>query len=137
MSKIGRTAFVCVFTTLFAMIAIMGEGLHFVPGLGHSCGQSHDSDHFSSKDRNVDDCCRHHSAVAMYSDLDLDKSVDAADCAICKYFSLAKPCLLASFTTFDYLTITECLPDYSSILESRFIGSYHSRAPPRDMSHIS
>ena len=34
--KTARTGFVCAFTALFAFIAMMGEGLHLLPGMGHS-----------------------------------------------------------------------------------------------------
>lgn len=59
--KIARISFVCAFTTLFAFIAIMGEGLHLLPGMGHSCGRHLDCIVSSPSAADHDGCCDRHS----------------------------------------------------------------------------
>jgi len=128
--KFTRTSFVYAFTAFFAFIATMGEGLHFLPGMGHSCEHLHDCMVSCPTAADHDDSGGCPSSLIAHSNYDSDGVHNAANCEICKYFSLVKSCLLAIDLAGDCVTVTERLPVYSPLLESRFIGSYHSRAPP-------
>jgi len=130
--KFVRTVFIWVFTAFFAFIVTMGEGLHFLPGMGHSLEHSHDL-LFHSTIADIDGC-NHHTSVIKHSDKNQDGTNNADDCVVCKFITHAKNCLLTVYFVVDYTTITWQLAVYSPLLESRFVGTYHSRAPPCGLS---
>ncbi|MGA2060098.1 MAG: hypothetical protein ABSG67_06425 [Thermoguttaceae bacterium] len=134
--KTARTGFVCAFTALFAFIAIMGEGLHFLPGMGHSCACHFDCIVSSPSATDLDGCCDRHFPAVTHSDTNSCKIKDAADCPVCMFLSLAKSCLSTQYAACDCLPIVERLAVCSPLLESRFVYSYHTRAPPREMLHV-
>jgi hypothetical protein len=134
--KIARTGFVCAFTTLFAFIAIMGEGLHLLPGMGHSCACHLDCEVSSPSAADLDGCCDHHSPVVTHADTNSFEIKDAADCPVCLFLSLAKSYLAMEYTTCDCLPVVRRLAVFSPLQEGLFICSYHTRAPPRDMLHV-
>ena len=134
--KIARTGFVCAFTTLFAFIAIMGEGLHLLPGMGHSCGHHLDCMVSSPSSADLDGCCVHHSQTVTHSDPTSSEIKDAADCPVCMFLSLVKSYLSTQYAATACLPIVERLAVCTPLLESRFVCSYHTRAPPRDMLHV-
>jgi hypothetical protein len=126
MFKKVRTIFVYAFITQFAFIAIIGEGLHFLPGMGHSdecsCCSHSDTNH---------DCSATSHALVISQEVqnshDLHK---AADCPICQYFAQVKPLILAFNVETDYLVVIERIEVASSFLLSRCETAYQSRAPP-------
>jgi hypothetical protein len=134
--KFARTGFVCVFTAFFAFIAMMGEGLHVLPGMGHSCEQPLECSILSRTAAGHDDSFDCHSSADANFGRNLHKIDNAADCAVCKYFSLAKSCLSIDCAACDFITITERLVVCSPLLESSFVGTYQSRAPPPVMVHV-
>ena len=134
--KYTRTGFVYAFSIIFAFIAMMGEGLHTLPGMGHSCGQSSECAVLLPPDCDSGGCHGHHSTAFRYSDHASDGKNNAADCSVCNYFSLAKPCLLTAPVVGDCFCISELLPVYFFKVESRIIGSYQSRAPPFAPSQV-
>lgn len=129
MLRCVKTNFVCAFTLFFAFIAMMGEGLHAIPGVGHSCQQSIKciSLHTTTADN---DCCTQCFPSFTFSDHSSDVESDADDCAVCKFFSLSKPCLFTNHLESDSIQLSEQLPVYCLVFKSRFIDTYHSRAPP-------
>jgi hypothetical protein len=134
--KTARTGFVCAFTTLFAFVAILGEGLHLLPGMGHSCACHPDCMVSSPSAADLDGCCDHHSPVVTHSDPDSFEIKDAADCPVCLFLSLAKSYLATDYAPCDCLPIVERLAACTPLLVSRFVCSYHTRAPPRDMLQV-
>ena len=135
-SKIARTGFVCTFTTLFAFIAIMGEGLHLLPGMGHSCGCHLDCVVYSPSVDGHDGSCVRHSPTVTHSDQNSGEIKDTANCPVCIFLSMAKSYLATEYAACDCLPIIERLAVCSPLLESRFICSYHTRAPPLDMLQV-
>ena len=134
--KIARTGFVCAFTTLFAFIAIMGEGLHLLPGMGHSCACHLDYVVSSPSAAALDGCCDRHSPAVTHAEQNPGAMNDAAGCPVCMFLSLAKSYLSTEYAACDCLPIVERLAVCSPLLESRFVCSYHTRAPPRDVLHV-
>jgi hypothetical protein len=134
--KTARTSFVCAFTTLFAFIAIMGEGLHLLPGMGHSCACHLDCMVSSPSATHVDGCCDRPSPAVSHSDPNSSEIRDSADCPVCLFLSLAKSYLSTEYAACDCLPVVERKAVTSPLLESRFVCSYHTRAPPYDMLHI-
>jgi hypothetical protein len=134
--KFARTGFICAFTTFFAFIAMMGEGLHILPGMGHSCDHRRDCIVYSSSAADFDGCCGHHSPAVTHEDQNPNGINNADDCAVCKFFALAKSCLLADHVAYDHIIIAERLVVCSPFFQSRFVGSYLSRAPPCDLLHV-
>ena len=134
--KIARTGFVCAFTTLFAFIAIMGEGLHLLPGMGHSCACHLDCMVSSPLAADLDGCCDRHSSAVTHAESNSSEIKDAADCPVCMFLSLAKSYLSTQYAACDCLPIVERLAVCSPLLVSRFVCSYHTRAPPRDMLQV-
>jgi len=107
----------------------MGEGLHLLPGMGHSDGHSFECAISSQTALSHDHFCHHHSVLT--SPLEKSSATNSAvDCAICKYFAQAKPLLLAVCVELDYLVLIDRVAVLSPLLESWFEGPYHSRAPP-------
>jgi hypothetical protein len=132
--KLARTSLVCVFTLFFALIAMLGEGLHFLPGLGHydhalcdGCMPSHSS--------SSHDCTNaEHSESGSNSILNSHGSHNAADCPVCQYFAQAKPLVVTLNTVADSLVVVERLEIDATVLQSRSQLAYHSRAPPSSLA---
>jgi hypothetical protein len=134
--KFARTIFVCAFTALFGFISIMGNGLHLLPGMGHSC---EDADHClisSLISSHHNGCAGSHSPAIIHTDQHPKGIHNSADCAVCMFLSLAKSYLSTEYTACDCLPIVERLAVCSPLLESRFVCSYHTRAPPSDMLQV-
>jgi hypothetical protein len=130
MRKPAQKFFVWGLTAHFALLALVGEGLHFLPGWGHSCGHS-------SHEYSWDGGEKGPPSFGISSLKHSDGVHNAADCAICKYFSLAKPCLFSACLECAPFTQIEFLAVFSSRIESRAVGTYQSRGPPCDFSSIS
>jgi hypothetical protein len=133
--KTARTGLVCAFTTIFAFIAIMGEGLHLLPGMGHSCTCHIDCMVSAPSAAELDGCCEHHFSTVTHLEQNSGAINNAADCPVCIFLSLAKSYLSTEYAACDCLPIVERLAVCSPLLEGRFVCSYHTRAPPRDMLH--
>jgi hypothetical protein len=127
--KYARSLFVWTFTALFAFLAMFGEGLHFVPGLGHSYDCSVNCCLASRTDPQEEHPLAHPAAPVL-SEGNAKDINNAADCAICKYFSHAKPLLAPDFFWGDYPLVAEKTAVCPLIFQSRFVCAYHSRAPP-------
>jgi hypothetical protein len=134
--KILRNGIVYAFTILFASIAMMGEGLHTLPGVGHSCGQSSDCVRSVPTECDGHDCHSDRYPAFTHSVHSSDGTNSATDCAVCKYISLAKTCRLAAHLVGDCFHLSELLPIYCCIVECQMVGSYQSRAPPFDLSQV-
>jgi hypothetical protein len=129
MFKFVRIALIYALTASFASIAMMGEGLHLLPGLGHSCCDSDEcSADFSSASHL--DGCNIHSVVLSSRHDNANHANNAADCPVCKFFSHTKPCFLPAFIADNYIAVSGRLDVSYRLLESRFACVYHSRAPP-------
>ncbi len=136
MLKKARTGFVCTLTACFAFIAMMGEGLHFLPGMGHSCCHTLDCldyCHFCAEPDGPSLPC---SQTVSHSGHNTGAVGNAAVCPVCMFLSLAKMCLPAESAASECAPIVHRLAVCSPLLQSRFFGSYLSRAPPCDLPQM-
>jgi hypothetical protein len=117
---------------LFSAIAVMGNGLHFVPGLGHECGETHrplaaqggchssdcakESAHFAADHRNNSPVV----SVALKSDT----------CPVCQFFTQAKSVPLTVAFEIDSRVAEGRISTIHPLLADRVPGVYNSRAPP-------
>jgi hypothetical protein len=111
----------------------MGEGLHFLPGMGHPCDHSIACEVLSPIAGDFNGHSGGNFPAITHSDRNPHAINNIDDCAVCKFFSLVKTCISLDSDVSDHIIVAERLAIYSSLLESRFIGSYQSRAPPRDL----
>jgi hypothetical protein len=121
-----------VVLTLFSAIAVAGNGLHSLPGLGHSCRSSHDF-------RSAHDCChishdltagQEHSArheCDIYAQV---KSGSEDDCAICRFFLQAKSLPLSIALESNRVAVYGPIDAYHSVLLGPIYTAYESRGPP-------
>jgi hypothetical protein len=114
----------------------MGEGLHLLPGMGHSCACHLDCMVSSPSAADLDGCCDRHYPAVTHAEQDPGAINNVADCPVCMFLSLAKSHLSTHYAACDCLPIVERPVVYSPLLESRFVCSYHTRAPPREMLHV-
>jgi hypothetical protein len=132
--KKARTGFVCALAAFFAFVATMGDGLHFLPGMRHcSCHSLVESDA----------CCEAggvagcdpapHFRAEVHADHRAIAADRAAACPVCMFMSLAKICLHAQSAVCDLEPLAPPEAVCISLLQSRFLGSYLSRAPPGDL----
>jgi hypothetical protein len=122
---------VWIVLALFSAIAVAGNGLHFLPGLGHDCGNSH-----PSASANEVACSEHpdcHSTV-RFSDAQgkttLGSSGGEKDCAVCQYFTQAKIVLLTFDFDFQSHAVEGRVSVYRSLTIDDIPGAYCPRAPP-------
>jgi hypothetical protein len=136
MLKIARANFVYAFTAFFALIATMGEGLHFLPGMGHFCEHDPDCALSCMPDVGLHSSPICHTPTFSHSGKESEQLHNAADCAVCTFLSLAKSCPPALTAACDFTPIVERLAICFSHFQSRFVGSYLSRGPPCDLLHV-
>lgn len=127
---------VWIVLALFSAIAVAGDGLHFLPGLGHDCRESH----LPLVAR--DDCHRHDNASGQESELirltaghrqgisAISPGEDGDHCPVCQYFTQAKTVPLAVAFEIDSRVVEGRIPTNRPLLEDHFAGAYSSRAPP-------
>jgi hypothetical protein len=113
---------------LFTATMVGGEGLHCLPGLGHSCC-SHDEDHAeycSNVGYEVSVLAGH---LSIHS-ADAEQHVSHTTCAICSFFAQAHclPVVLADGNV--PLKLAEMVFAVSGLKSGHFVQVYHCRAPP-------
>jgi hypothetical protein len=118
---------------LFTVLAVAGNGLHFLPGLGHGCGKSH----LPTSTNSV--ACSEHSACHATADplhhdgaitISLADGGDDEDCPVCQYFTQAKTVFLTVDFDFHSHAVEGRIATYRSLPIDRVSGAYCSRAPP-------
>ncbi|MCC6125648.1 MAG: hypothetical protein IT426_11845 [Pirellulales bacterium] len=118
--------------TLFSAIAATGNGLHFLPGLGHDCRETHLPPAAHGESRGVD-CtgthafnqtsgCEGRPAVAIAANHD--------ECPVCQYFTKAKTVPQTVAFEIESRVVEGRIPSIRSLLLARPLGAYFSRAPP-------
>jgi hypothetical protein len=123
----------CVWASiaLFSIVALSGNGLHFLPGMGHSgCGHvelfaSSDCDSSISGVHHLSDL---HAFPAGFRATDSINSDD--DCPICHFLAQAKNLVLAIHYEGNSEFVCRYITVYSSLSFEPFQAAYHSRAPP-------
>lgn len=122
----------------FAVVSFGGQGLHLIPGLGHSCshfaGCSHCcADPSSDVDCSHDDCL-FHAGSAPGDHCDSDENA----CPICHFFALAKNISAISLEIGKTAVLPANTIWVDSFLTDNVPSFYHSRAPPVSMlAHLS
>jgi hypothetical protein len=113
---------------LFSIIAVMGEALHVLPGMGHSCRML---------PHGRGECHVHCAAVAGFpADLpalcaaDHEEQISCENCPICQYFSQAKSLLVLSDCAYESLPIYAQFTALPLIFFQGSLSAYQSRGPP-------
>jgi hypothetical protein len=124
-SKLKRCVWAAV--AAFSAIVVAGNGLHWIPGLGHDCQHS-------PFEAEAD--CRFHEGHDGFSGEPKDSrpaisvSHDGGDCPICRFFTQAQ----SVPPTFDVDTnsnaVERQVPTVHSIFLADAVIAYSSRAPP-------
>jgi hypothetical protein len=117
---------------VFSAIAVAGNALHFMPGMGHDCQQSHrphtscetlqhsvGSEEFSSAVT-----CGRESRPAISVSRNCD------DCPVCQYFTQAQSVPLAVAFEIDSRAVESNILTIRPLLVDRTPDAYCSRAPP-------
>ena len=119
--------------TLFSAIAVAGDGLHFVPGMGHDCretqlplaaqGVCHRSD-----------CANGYAHLVAGKQNNLLSVVSVApnsdNCPVCQFFTQAQSAPLTVAFEIDTRVVEGRISTIRPLLIDQVIGAYHSRAPP-------
>ena len=127
MSLRVRDALAWILLALFGGIASIGQGLHFLPGLGHFPATSHSVRHGCQGH----DCSKRAWAPPGHNG---PSFVGVHDCPICKYFALVKRVPMAARVLRDHTVLSEP-PVLSLRLVSRQAARvYDSRGPPTGTS---
>jgi hypothetical protein len=124
----------CVWAAIavFSAIAMAGNGLHFIPGMGHDCREPHrpfadcenhrlsdGSEEFSSAES-----CGRESCPAISVSRNCD------DCPVCQYFTQAQSVPLAVAFEIDFRAVKRNILTIRPLLVNRTPDAYCSRAPP-------
>jgi hypothetical protein len=104
---------------LFSAIAIAGDGLHFLPGLGHGCHESH-----ACHDISLISVGHHEDGLAVSA------AENAEDCPVCHFFMQAKTVVLTVDFQIDSQLVAGRIPTIRPLLTDRVVAAYSSRAPP-------
>ena len=116
---------------IFSAIAVLGNGLHSLPGLGHSsCGHvdlfSTDGCGDSATDRHCHPSS--HTDTAEWESLRSLHSND--DCPICHFLAQAKTLAPATILEVSYDVAFYNVIDYQSNFIEPIQAAYQSRGPP-------
>jgi len=112
----------------FGVIALAGQGLHLLPGMGHRCGDNHADQA----------CCHargHHEPLEPPANPDgqvtaLPSLADGHDCPICRFFATTKP-LLATVTEAELSQVVSPIRSLDAPARPIYRAAvYRSRAPP-------
>jgi hypothetical protein len=128
MLALTRKSLVWIFTVLFAFLATMGEGLHFLPGMGHSCCDCYVCSHESQAADH--ECCQWHHVALIRTGVQATDVHNPSDCPICKYFSQIKPYFAPACVTVEHSPVAQRFTVLVSLLEGRTVSPYQPRGPP-------
>jgi hypothetical protein len=117
---------------LFSAIAVAGNGLHFVPGLGHECGETHRLLALQGGCHGSD-CVKesaHLGADHRQNSPVVSVAPESDDCPVCQFFTQAKSVPLTVAFEIDSRVAEGRISTIRPLLADRVPGVYHSRAPP-------
>jgi hypothetical protein len=118
---------------LFSAIAVVGDGLHFLPGLGHDCRGMHPP-LVAQADCHGGGCAEEatnrveeglHKYLAATSTAPNDD-----DCPICQYCSQAQSVSLTVDFDINFCVVERRITTIRSLFVDHVAGAYSSRAPP-------
>jgi hypothetical protein len=113
---------------LYGSIAVLGQGLHVLPGLGHDCLGEHgeDASHFHGA-----------TASVFSSDRPGVRAADGEhhlscgkDCPICQYFAQAKSFLVLGGVASEPLPVSAHFTSLPLCFSLNSLSAYQSRGPP-------
>ncbi len=115
---------------VFSAVSVGGEGLHLIPGLGHSCSHLSVCSCFSAKHS---ECAPHvcHDCQSCIGEADCTHcDMDEDACPICNFFALAKsvPAVAAEVRESMVFPASGIWAD--SLAMDDVPSFYRSRAPP-------
>jgi hypothetical protein len=123
----------CVWASiaLFSIVALSGNGLHFLPGMGHSgCGHV-ELCSSNGRENSFSDAHHHSDSHAFSTDCRATSSLNSDDdCPICHFLAQAKNLVLAIHFEGNSEFVCRYITVYSSLSFEAFRAAYHSRAPP-------
>lgn len=117
---------------LFSAIAVVGDGLHFLPGLGHDCRGTHLPLAAQSGCHGVD-CADEtaHLEIGYHKYLAATSAGSCGDdCPVCQYFTQAKSVPLTVVFEIDSRVVEGRISTIRPLLADYIVGAYYSRAPP-------
>ena len=122
----ARKRCIWIVLTLFTAIAAAGDGLHFLPGLGHHCREmrlpfdAQGGCHWS-------DCgeAGHFKILSATSVASSDEN-----CPVCQFFTQSQSVPLAVAFEIESRVVEGRISIIRPLLVDRVAGAYSSRAPP-------
>jgi hypothetical protein len=117
---------------LFSAIAVTGNGLHFLPGVGHECRGNHRSLETSAESQRP---TRANEFVRSAAEHDRNFSAISGDedsdhCPVCQYFTQAQTVPLSVAFVIDSDVAEGRILTIRPLLANGVAGAYSSRAPP-------
>ena len=115
-----------VVLALFSAIVAAGDGLHFLPGLGHDCRE------MRLLLAALGDCHRSDCAEAGHCKLlsAISVAANSGDCPVCQFFTQAQSVPLTVAFEIESRVVEGRIPMIRPLLVDRVAGAYSSRAPP-------
>jgi hypothetical protein len=127
---------VWIMLALFSAIAAVGDGLHFLPGLGHDCEEAEERVAVCgvlAASHNTENCAGEHWR-ADRSALKDRSAVSAlpgrSDCPVCQFFMQAQSIPLTVSFEIEFHAVEGRFLPSRPLLVDHVVGAYHSRAPP-------
>ena len=135
------------FTAFFALVSLLGQGLHLLPGLGHDHSACYGCTHSVVEDHTDHNSCGH--SHDHHGDLGLDSQDSAGeesgwqaasghDCPICQFLARAQ----LSTATAEHIVSTLIWPPRDSVAPDIFTGRdsfepHAPRGPPVDCATVT
>jgi hypothetical protein len=124
----------CVWAAVavFSVIAVAGNGLHFMPGLEHDCREPH-RQFADCENHRLSDGSEEFSSAEMggrESSPAISVSRNCDDCPVCQYFTQAQSVPLAVAFEIDSRAVESNILTIRPPLVDRTPDAYCSRAPP-------
>jgi hypothetical protein len=122
----ARKRCIWIVLALFSAIAVAGDGLHFLPGLGHDCRGTH------RPLAALGDCHRSNcSEAGHFKNLSANSvAPNSDDCPVCRFFTQSQSVPLTVVFEIDYRVVEGRVSSIRPLLVDRVAAAYSSRAPP-------
>jgi hypothetical protein len=128
----ARKQCIWIVLALFSAIAALGDGLHFLPGLGHDCRETHNP-LVTHLDCPKSDCVYENASAddnihKRFGTVTVTHAGD--ECPLCQYFTQAQSVPLTVLFEIDSRMVERRNQAISPLLADHHAAAYSSRAPP-------
>jgi hypothetical protein len=127
---------VWIVLALFSAIAVVGNGLHFLPGLGHDCEEADGPVAVcgvvaaSQSTENSAAGPWRTKRIALQDGSAISALPGRSDCPVCQFFTQAQTVPLTVSVEIDFGVVEGRWLSIRPLLVDPVVGAYHSRAPP-------